>query len=198
VTAHDAWPLRGLTTYGGEGQQLTDRWFGTASQGTGKLWAGGLNWTGSVRRILFRGAPVSSDDPDITLNVGLAVAYTLTNTQPLNGTTNPSGQALDSDTFNHRFRWKAGVDALYNILPWMGLELRVDRVAPNSKDAEETFYVVSPRVVFKTSWISHETIQLIYGKWFYGADTHPEASSLVSGDIALDDQLIALNANMWW
>jgi hypothetical protein len=143
--------------------------------------------------------PVSSDDRDVTLNVGIAFAYTLTDTQALNGTTMPGSLAsTDSDTFNHRLRYKTGVDALYSILPWMGLELRADRVAPSSKDSQETFYVLSPRVVFKTSWISHETIQLIYGKWFYGAHTHAEASSLVSGDIALDDQLIALNANMWW
>jgi len=40
---------------------------------------------------------------------------------------------------------------------------------------------------------------LLYGKWFYGPHTHPEASSLVpSSGIRLDDQLVALNVNLYW
>jgi len=76
--------------------------------------------------------------------------------------------------------------------------LRADRVAPNSKDSGDTFYVLAPRLMFRTNWVSRETISIIYGKWFYGPRSHGETGSTVSGDVGLDDQLIAFNVNMWW
>ncbi|MDP9001236.1 MAG: hypothetical protein M3O46_14135, partial [Myxococcota bacterium] len=88
-------------------------------------------------------------------------------------------------------------DLLYTFLPFMGVGLRADRVVPNSKDAQETFHVIAPRFVFKTDWTSRETITLLYARWFYGPHTHPEASSITPGD-RLDDQLVALNAQIWW
>jgi hypothetical protein len=76
--------------------------------------------------------------------------------------------------------------------------LRADRVAPNSKDSDETFYVLAPRLIFRTNWVSRETFSIIYGKWFYGPHSHAETGSTVTGDVGLDDQLIAFNVNMWW
>jgi hypothetical protein len=75
--------------------------------------------------------------------------------------------------------------------------MRADRVVPNSKDSEETFHVLAPRLVFRTNWQSRETITLLYAKWLYGPHTHPEASSITPGD-RLDDQLFALNVQIWW
>ena len=58
--------------------------------------------------------------------------------------------------------------------------------------------MLAPRVVFKRSWNSHESITLMYAKWFYGPHSHPEASSILPTDIGLDDQLVALNVNLYW
>jgi hypothetical protein len=51
--------------------------------------------------------------------------------------------------------------------------------------------------VFHTGWNSHETITLLYAKWFYGPHTHAEASAVLQPD-RRDDQLFALNVNLWW
>jgi hypothetical protein len=82
----------------------------------------------------------------------------------------------------------------------MAIGGRVDHVAPNSKDSAETFNVVAGRLVFKTDWQSRESIMLLYARWFYGDHTHPEYSSLTNNLPLprLDDQLIALNVNIWW
>jgi hypothetical protein len=106
--------------------------------------------------------------------------------------------AADSDIFNHRLRYKGGIEGIYTFFSWMGAGLRVDRVAPTSKDAGETYHVLASRLIFKSGWGSRDNIQIIYAKWFYGPRTHPEASSTVASDIGLDDQLIAVNVNMWW
>jgi hypothetical protein len=44
--------------------------------------------------------------------------------------------------------------------------------------------------------MSRENISLMYAKWFYGARTHGEASGVLPP--RFDDQLFALNVNIWW
>jgi hypothetical protein len=86
---------------------------------------------------------------------------------------------------------------MYTLLPWFGVGLRVDRVIPNSKNSKETFHVLAPRLQFKTDWNSREAISIRYVKWFYGEESRNEGTGLRSPD-RLDDQLWALNFNMWW
>jgi hypothetical protein len=200
--------LRGLTTFGGEGNWLVDRWWGSGSFGSGTLYAAGLNWSGSLRRILTAPRPMRTDAPDLLINVGAIVAYgttsnstALSGAQPFGSTlTMPGPVALPSsvDQYDHRLRYKFGVDGLYTLQSWFAAGLRVDRVVPTTKDASQNFWVLAPRVVFKTNWMAREAFTLTYAKWFYGPNTHPEASSIVAPDGRLDDQLIALNVNVWW
>jgi hypothetical protein len=198
TTGKSAFPLRGMATFGGEGQPLTDRWWGTQTGGTGGLYAAGVNYTVSLGRLMSAPLPFRSDGPDLLLNAGAVLAYTTDDTQTVSGATNPGALPSAADPFNHRLRYKLGVDALYTTLSWLAAGVRVDRVAPSSKDSEQTFYVLAPRLVFRTNWIARESITLLYARWFYGPNTHPDASSIVAPDGRLDDQLIALNVNMWW
>jgi hypothetical protein len=203
IKGENAFPLKGLNTFGGEGNNLTDRWWGPSSQGNGKLFALGLNYNVSLGRMLR--PSYSADAPDVAINAGFVMAYTLTNTLTAPGTgpvgggpIDPCALPADADLFNHRLRYKFALESVYTFRSWVGIALRGDRVMPNSKDPGETFYVLAPRLVFRTNWVTHETISIIYGKWFYGPRSHPEANSIISEDGRLDDQLIALNVNMWW
>jgi hypothetical protein len=183
--------LRGLLTYGGDGAQLTDRWWGGPTGGTGTLAIAGVNYAVSLGKIVASPTPFNGDGPDILINTGFIIAKS-------------------SSTFElyDRVRHKYGMDVLYKFLPWLGAGIRGDRVVPTSLDSEETFHVISPRLVFRTDWQSRETVTLLYAKWFHGNTTHPEASSSLIGngvsptpvaDLGkIDDQLIALNVNIWW
>jgi hypothetical protein len=205
IRGENAFLLRGLNTFGGEGDNLTDRWWGSSSGGTGTLLAMGLNYSTSLGHMLR--PSYSTDAPDVAINAGFVMAYTLTHTLTAPGTgpvgtgpIAPSPLPADVDMFNHRLRYKFGLESIYTIRSWVAVALRADRVAPNSKDKNlsETFYVLAPRVVFRTSWVSRESISIIYGRWFYGPGSHPEASSLLAEDVSLDKHLIAFNVNMWW
>jgi hypothetical protein len=198
VKGDNAFPLRGLHTFGGEGQMLTDRWWGDRTGGSGDLYAAGLNYSASLGRILTAPAPFTADGPDLLLNAGFIIAYTETSARTVSGTTQPGPLPEDADVFNGRLRYKFGIDGLYTPLSWFSAGLRVDRVAPSSKDSGETFHVVAARLLFKTSRNSRETISLLYARWLYGPRTHPDASSLLPSDVGLDDELISLNVNMWW
>jgi hypothetical protein len=186
IDAQYAYPLRGLLTFGGEGRDLTERWLGVDTGGTGQVDVIGINYSASLGRILAGDKPFDANGPDLLLNTGAVFAYSRT----------PSLCGDAPACFDNRFRHKYGIDGLYAFLPWMAAGLRVDRVVPNSKDDRETFHVAAARLVFKTGWQSRESIMLLYAKWFYGSNTHPENSSVVAP--RLDDQLVALNVNIWW
>jgi hypothetical protein len=180
IDASYAYGLKGVQTFGGEGQTLTERWLGNETTGTGTVNVVGFNYTGTLGHMIAHPAPFDPNRSDLVINAGLILANS--------HSPNP--------LFDGRKRYKAGLDLLYILNSWMGVALRVDRVAPNSRDSEETFHVVAPRLVFKTNWTSRENISVMYAKWFYGTDTHGEFS--VPRVPRLDDQLFALNVNMGW
>jgi hypothetical protein len=184
IDARNSWPLRGLLTFGGEGKDLTERWLGNDTQGTGQVDVAGINWSASLGRMLAAPRPFDANGPDVALNFGAVVATTDT----------------ASPGFSGRTRYKFGADALYKFAPYLAVGGRVDHVVPSSKDSSETFNVVAARLVFRTDWQSREQIMLVYAKWLYGTNTHPEYSSLTSSLPLprLDDQLIALNVNIYW
>jgi hypothetical protein len=184
IDAHDAFPLRGLLTFGGEGKDLTERWLGNDTGGTGKIDVAGVNYSASVGRILSGPRPFDANGPDLLINAGAVFATTDT----------------ASPGFSGRKRYKLGADALYAFSQHVSVGGRFDHVVPTSKDSSETFDVAAGRLVFKTDWQSRESIMLLYARWFYGPNSHPEYSSLTPSLPLprLDDQLIAINANMYW
>ncbi|MBC8131806.1 MAG: hypothetical protein H7X95_02400 [Deltaproteobacteria bacterium] len=197
IKGNNAFTLKGLNTYGGEGVSLTDRWWGQSTGGSGSLAVAALNYTVSLGKIVAYPTPFAGDGPDLLVSTGFVIA-----------------KAMPGTTFEpyDRVRHKYGLDVLYKFFSWMGAGLRGDRVVPSSLDAGETFHVIASRLVFKTDWQSRETITLSYAKWFYGPRSRPEAGSAfgpgsgaATGPVPvgpelgkLDDQLIALNVNMWW
>ncbi len=66
---------------------------------------------------------------------------------------------------------KYGVDFLGTPVKWFGVGLRVDRVQPNDKIPEQSFGIVSPRLVFRTAFLTHEEIMLQYSYYMYNNRT---------------------------
>lgn len=181
IRARDSYPLKGLVTYGGDGEQLTERYLGVDAGGSGELFVFAVNYQGSIGKIVSYPQTFDGQGPDIVINTGFHWTKTRT----------------DFANFDGRIRYKFAFDALYTFLRNVGAGARVDRVAPNSFDSEETFYVLAPRVQFKTDWTSRENITLLYAKWFYGERTRNEGTGERDPE-RLDDELFALNFNMWW
>ena len=184
IDAHDAYPLRGLFTFAGEGYALTERWLGVDTGGTGQVDVLGINWSASLGKVIAWPKLFDANGPDVAINAGAVIAQSHT----------------ASPAFSGRIRHKEAVEALYAFLPYMAVGGRVDQVVPDTGDSSQTFYVASGRLVFKTDWQSRESINLIYARWFYGTHTHPDYSSTDNSLPLprLDDQLIALNVNVWW
>jgi hypothetical protein len=69
---------------------------------------------------------------------------------------------------------KYGVDALGTPLKWLGVGLRFDRVQPNSDIPEQSFAIVTPRLMFRTAFLTHEEINFSYSRYLYNARTCPK------------------------
>jgi len=66
---------------------------------------------------------------------------------------------------------KYGADLAYAVLPWLTAGLRFDRLQPNSRIPEQSFAILSPRLVFKSKFVTREAITLQYSRYFYNQRT---------------------------
>ena len=66
---------------------------------------------------------------------------------------------------------KFGADLAYAALPWLTAGLRFDRLQPNSRIPEQSFAILSPRLVFKSKFVTREAITLQYSRYFYNQRT---------------------------
>lgn len=181
IDGHYSFPLRGITTFGGEPERLTNSWWGVTTGGTGKMLIGGISYTMSVARMMLHPDPFSGRAPDITITAGATFGRTTS----------------EEREYDKRVRHKYGVDAVYTVLPWLGFGLRLDRVVPSSKNSRQTFHVIAPRILFKTDWGSRENISLSYVKWFFGPESHLDGLSNRANEL-IDDEMFTLNFNMYF
>ncbi len=79
---------------------------------------------------------------------------------------------------------KYGVDGVADILPWLGAAIRFDRVQPNSAIPERSFSTIYPRVLFRTSFVTHELISFGYTRYFYNSRSCDTASDPTGGRCA--------------
>ncbi len=69
---------------------------------------------------------------------------------------------------------KYGADLVANLAPWFGIGVRGDYVQPDSHDTNESFGVISPKLVFRAKYVTHEEITIQYSHYWDGSDTLPQ------------------------
>jgi len=83
------------------------------------------------------------------------------------------------------YKLKYGADLTYQAFPWLTGAVRFDRVQPNNNVPEQSFAILSPRLVFKSHWVTHEQISLQYSRYMYNQRECASGASpatQVSGD----------------
>jgi len=175
--------LTGMNYYGADtGELLTKRLLGQEGGGTGKLLIAGFEYNFSWSKFLWHPTAFWGEGPDLITSVFANVGTVLESRDP---------------SFDGRTLYKLGAEATYRFFSWLALSGRYDYVSPNSKDREESFHVISPKLVFRSNWNSHEHVTLSYTRWFYGAHTRGEAPNDYTRE-ELDNQMLALTFGMWW
>jgi len=62
---------------------------------------------------------------------------------------------------------KYGADLTWSVFPAMAVAVRFDRLQPNSRIPEQSFSILSPRIVFRSKWLTREAITLQYSRYIY-------------------------------
>ncbi|HVZ74997.1 MAG TPA: hypothetical protein VHJ20_21595 [Polyangia bacterium] len=180
--AHDATLLTGLNFFGAyNGEQMTKRYFGPQGGGTGQMLVVGGEYNVAWGRLLRYPVELSPNGPEVFTSVFVDFGRV---------------RSLDPDN-DGRVLYKFGGEVTWRWLRWLAFSARADRVAPNSKDKQESFTVISPKILIKSDWLSHETVTLAYTRWFYGEHTHAEfPNDFTRGQ--LDTDMFALTFGLWW
>ncbi len=77
---------------------------------------------------------------------------------------------------------KYGADVQYHATPSITAAVRFDRLQPNSEVPEQSFAVLSPRLVFTSNWVTREQLTFQYSRYIYN---RRECSGAVSpADVA--------------
>jgi hypothetical protein len=140
--------LEVLHSFGG--WQLMDNYFG--SSGTGKMDTVLFQYIFSFGQFFHRPKPFWGDGPELV--AGVFGMY--------NRISGPTALAPE--------KLKAGAELTYLPLSWLGIGGRFDEVQPNLDDNTQSFAVISPRVILRTAFVTHEQVVLQYSRYFYGAN----------------------------
>jgi hypothetical protein len=180
--AKDATLLTGMNYFGAyTGESLTKRFLGDIGGGTGKMLVIGVEYNVALFRLFRYPVELSPNGPELFASF-FADFVKIDSVDP---------------GFDGKRMWKAGTEWTWRWLAWLQFSSRYDHVTPNSKDLQESFDVISPKLIFKSDWLSHETVTLSYTHWWYGAHTHAEFPNDYSRG-QLDPTMYALTFGLWW
>jgi hypothetical protein len=170
------------------------------SVGNGTLDSIGLQYTFSLAAFLLRPQAFWGQGSDVTVQVfGM-----YNHISGLDKLDEPLMKLQGKD----KLKW--GVQGLYTPFAVMSGGLRFDRVQPNMDDSTHTFMVLSPRLIFRTAFVTHEQIQIqyqyyMYGDWYTKAYNTYYSLPYPYGQIGNlwkplqpDKHTFTIAASMWW
>lgn len=76
---------------------------------------------------------------------------------------------------------KYGADLQYHATPNITVALRADRLQPNSEIPEQSFSILSPRIVFTSNWVTREQLTFQYSRYLYNARECPSTAASPAG-----------------
>jgi hypothetical protein len=162
------------------GWNLRDNYFGQMSTGSGTIDTILFQYTLSLARFLRYPEPFWGQGPDIV--VGLYGMYNhVSSTDPMF-----SGG-------HDKFKW--GLDATYTLLSALGVSLRFDRVQPDMANSTLAFSALSPKIILRSQFVTHEQLILQYTHYFYGKNVKP---AWPAQSLDPDTDAIMISAIMWW
>ena len=144
------------------GRGITENYLGPDSKnGTGALFNVGYQYDFSAARVLKRFAPgvgLPMKGSDVTLSLFGLYSFVGSEQQS-------EDPAINRD---ERKYFKSGFELGWWALPFLGVSLRYDRVAPDLDDDPSSFRILSPRISVRANWYADALIYLQWSKYFYG------------------------------
>ena len=144
------------------GWQLHDNYFGRPGDTdlvTGKVYTALAQYSISLGQVFWHPQAFWGQGPDLILNI-----FGMYNYVDLNVA------AGANPLFSGITKRKGGLEMTYLPLEWFGVGFRGDVVQPDVDNSATNFSVFSPRLIFRTAFVTHEQIMIQYSRYFVGAD----------------------------
>lgn len=186
------------------GWQFKNNYFGTTFNPHTGAFAGPQNESGKVTTVSFQyslslgalmRAPAAfwGDGPDWTWTL-----FSMLTMVDSKAPAEAGGLASQWDMSTKKLKW--GVDTMYTPLNWFGIGGRFDHVQPDldAKTGGDTlnFAVLSPRMVFRTAFVTHEAITVMYQRYFLGEAAY--AVYPYQWVPKADANVFSIAGTMWW
>jgi hypothetical protein len=97
---------------------------------------------------------------------------------------------------NDYSRLKFGAEAIYSAIDVLAFGARYDLVQPDLKNNKQSFSVLSPKVILRTAFVTHEAITFQYSHYVLGSETRPAFP--YDGLPKADPDVFMVSASMWW
>jgi hypothetical protein len=185
---YEAPALELMHSYGGRG--LSENYWGTqaSDHGTGSMWNVGLQYDVSfddVYREAAKGPPPIPFNGDVVASIFGLYSYVNSNQSSADPLVNK----------NARQYFKYGAEVGHRVTEWFGYYFRYDRVVLDTGDSADSFRILSPRIAFFTSLLTHEQLFLQYSRYVYN-----ERIRLRPGQVQLetipDDHVLKIQAQI--
>jgi hypothetical protein len=175
------------------GWQLHDNYFGRAGDVdlvTGKIYSFLFQYSLSLGQLLWHPQAFWGQGPDLIITPFLMYNHVTTDVA---AGANPNYNGID--------KLKFGVEATYMGLDWLGAGFRFDSVQPDLNNSDLNFSVFSPRLIFRTAFVTHEQIMLQYSRYFTGSEVRgqfPYNEQAGAGGLKSTDKNAAQIAAIIW
>ena len=187
IRAEDILPLADAieVLHSAGGWQFKNNYFGrfdprssmTPPDDTGAVDSVVLQYSLSIGRLVRYPTRFSGNGPDLTLTL-----FGMFNN-------------VDSENFAHQ-KLKYGAEVIYSPLEVLAFGARGDQVQPDMDDSRQSFAVLSPKLILRTSFIAHERVLLQYSRYFNGEAAYPAFPYNRLPEA--DRDVLMLSASMWW
>lgn len=161
------------------GQQFMGNYLGLGGEGTGAVQTVLFQYSLSVASILRHPEPFWGQGPDVVLTA-FGMFNSVTSRDP----------AADG---TRKLKW--GAEAVYTALAWLGAGLRYDLVSPDMDDGNVAFSVLSPKLLLRSEFITHEQVVIQYSRYFYRRDV---VAAWPNAGATPDDGVLMIMATLWW
>ena len=202
------------------GNGIYENFFNGVGNGTGKIDSVQVGYDFSFgylwRKLAHPNAAFWGDGLDVKLSLFLLYSA-------VSGTDETSINLLTGTPTAGTQKLKYGADIIANLLPWFGVGVRGDYIQPDSHDVHMSFGVLSPKLIFRTKFITHEEITAQYSHYWNGSDALAQQWLAVVGEKNIasalavtkganpitytnyagppyptDENVFGIKAQMWW
>ena len=168
----------------GSGKEFNEHFWGFASLGNGALTLVGGQYSLSLGKLLRYPMEFWGEGPDLNLSVFGIYAHVNS----------------DMPMFDDKDMYKYGAEGVYSFSKYVASSLRIDHVVPDASDPGRSFGVFSPKLIFRSGWVTRESLTLQYAYYAFGDDVRVEGDTRLVNITSEnpDRHLLALYGTIWW